>query len=258
MKIKFILLFLSLSQVVFSQEKNEIEKLKKYSGYIHIIEPKIKYWSYKYKLENGKISQQENYFKKELRYKCKFLYDTLNNITREIKIHNGIKQINDTMVKKEFFNDKGQLIEVIADNEFNKKYRNHNKQGYPKLVEFDDGIYKDMKTEYKYDSLNNIIEEKTSFKFLHNDSIYKFKHPIPEDKSIIEIITYKYDKFNNVIELNRSFNYEVEFPIHYFGGRSHFESEKFRYVYNKNGLWIKKYWIVEGKEYYIEKRKFYK
>ena len=40
------------------------------------------------------------------------------------------------------------------------------------------------------------------------------------------------------------------------GGRAKYENEKFRYVYNKDNLWIEKYWIVENTEYLIEKRKF--
>jgi hypothetical protein len=42
------------------------------------------------------------------------------------------------------------------------------------------------------------------------------------------------------------------------GGRNKYENEKYRYVYNKDNLWTEKYWIVEKKEYLIEKRKFRK
>lgn len=173
-------------------------------------------------------------------YKCNYLYDTLNNIQHTIELFNrdeGYK--NDSIVKKEIDLVANRINEIYTNKEIIKKDGNYNSEG--NLITYDDSIF--VKYEYKYDSLNNIIEEK----------IYEY----PE-KTKTETITYKYDKFNNIIELNRKFNYPVEFPIIYIGGIPHYKKENFRYIYNKDGVWIKKYSNVEGKETLIERRKFYK
>ena len=58
------------------------------------------------------------------------------------------------------------------------------------------------------------------------------------------------------LNLNCNFYLHIQYPIIMIGGRAKYENEKFRYVYNKDNLWIEKYWIVENTEYLIEKRKF--
>ena len=78
------------------------------------------------------------------------------------------------------------------------------------------------------------------------------------DSTQVETITYEYNSQNNITSLNRHFKFPVRFPIIFVGGRSHYENEKFRYEYNKDGLWTKKYWIINEKEILIEKRKFYR
>jgi hypothetical protein len=211
-----LLLFILFSHLLFSQEENEIEKLKKYNRFEHITNPKSKhYWTYKYELKNGLYSKQENYNSKKLTFRQKFIYDSINKLKYSVVMYN----INDGIISD-------TLIETES-----KKYV------YPLI-------------EKKYDSYNNIIEEK----------IYKKTDSLNNGKEVFEIetILYKYDKLNNIIELNRSFNIPMEFPIVYGGGRAHYQNEKFRYIYNKDGLWIKKYWTVNEKEFLIEKRKFYK
>lgn len=242
MKFHFqIILFLVIFSFSYSQKNKEFEKLKKYTRYEVVINPKSKYiWTYKYKLKNGYLTEQENYARKELVYKCNYLYDTLNNIQHTIELFKGNKgYINDSIIKKEIDLVTNEINDIYTNRKIIKKEGIYNSGG--NLIIYDDSIF--AKYEYKYDSLNNIIEEK----------IYEY----PE-KTKTETITYKYDKFNNVIEVNRVFNYTVEFPIMVVGGIAHYKKENYRYIYNKDGLWIKKYWIVEGKETLIEKRKFFK
>jgi hypothetical protein len=244
MKAIVSLLFFLINLICFSQENNEIEKLKKYKTYEVINYPNPKNnWSYKYQLENGRIIEQENYESKTLAYKCKYLYDTINHKEYIIELYNrndGYK--NDSIIKKETIHIK----KIINDGKI------LNKDEFSLIEKYGDSIWK-FQFEYKYDSQYNIIEKKITDVFIEEDSL---KNKIKNIE--IETISYKFDKFNNVIELHRSFNNPVEFPIPYGGGRLHYEKENFRYVYNKNALWVKKFWIVNGKETLIEKRKFYK
>ena len=238
---RLTLILLLICSFSYSQESKEFEKLKKYKRYEVVTNPSSKYsWTYKYELENGYITEQEYYGGKKLTFKCVVIYDTINNSQYTIELFNrneGYK--NDSIVKKEIDSIKNRIKHNYAKKEIIKNSGEYDSNG--NLIKEEDSIW--GKFEYKYDSLNNIIEDKRS--------------DYPE-KGQIGIITYKYDKFNNVIELNREFNYPVKFPIPVGGGRGHYKKENFRYVYNKAGLWIKKYWIVEGKENLIEKRKFYK
>lgn len=215
-KILFILVLLVYC-FSFSQEKNEVEKLRKYNRYEHIINPKSKYhWTHKYELNNGLHSKEEIYNSKELTFRQKFIYDSINKLKYSVEMYNR---------------DDGTISDTLVETE-------------PKN-------YDDFSIEKKYDSFNNVIEMKIT---------NKFSDPLNNEKIVIQIetISYKYDKLNNVIELNRNFNIPMEFPIVYGGGRSHYQNEKFRYIYNKHGLWVKKYWTINGKENLIEKRKFYK
>lgn len=238
---RLILILLLICSFSYSQESKEFEKLKKYKRYEVVTNPSSKNsWTYKYELKNGYITKQEYYGGKKLTFKCIVIYDTINNSQYTIElfdINEGYK--NDSIVKKEIDSIKNRIKHNYAKKEIIKNSGEYDSN--EKLIKEEDSIW--GKFEYKYDSLNNIIEDKRS--------------DYPE-KGQIQTISYKYDEFNNVIELNREFNYPVKFPIPVGGGRGHYKKENFRYVYNKDELWIKKYWIVEGKEYLIEKRKFYK
>lgn len=216
-KILFILIVFIYS-ISFSQVKNEIEKLKKYNSYEHIINVKSKHpWTHKYELNNGLHSKEEVYNSEVLTFRQKFIYDSNNKLNYSVEMYNR----NDG---------------TISDT----------------LIETEPKNYDDFSIEQKYDSFNNIIERKITQKLIKRDSLHNEEEVIQ-----IETIFYKYDKLNNVIELNRSFNIPMEFPIVYGGGRSHYQNEKFRYIYNKDGLWTKKYWIIDGKEFFIEKRIFH-
>ena len=255
MKVLFKIIFLLFINIIIAQNNNEQELLKKYSSYKLIKYPKSKYgnWTYKFELDNGKIITQENYQEKTLAYKSKFIYDTINNIKYEIKLYdrNDGYKIDTIDVEQKIYNNKKELIQILFRGRIVKKYSNHNSDGFPQFEEFVSTNILDN-IEYKYDSKNNIIEEKTYTNFFDEISLKE------NDSIQIETINYKYNEHNNITELKRNFKFPVKFPIIYGGGRSHYENEKFRYIYNKEGLWIEKYWIVNGKEFFIEKRIFYK
>uniref|UniRef100_UPI002628F92D hypothetical protein n=1 Tax=Flavobacterium sp. TaxID=239 RepID=UPI002628F92D len=90
------------------------------------------------------------------------------------------------------------------------------------------------KEEMIYDDFGNIIKDILYSKY--DGIIHK------------EINKYKYDDFNNIIEINRSNGPKERYPIIMTGGPELYEIEKYRYIYNKDGLWIKKYRIAGGKK----------
>lgn len=247
MKLLIIFLF---SSTVFSQSFEKIERnenLKKYNSLeiINFFNNKKKTgWSKKIILKDGQISAISNYNKSTLTYNSEYRYDQNNNLDFEIikfEINKG--KINDTVDYSYTYNEKNQLIEKV---DIVKQYfSNFNDKNLPQTIESEktaiDSVF-GYRKELKYDSKNNIIEEKKYSK-IHN-------------QIKIDITFYKYDNFNNVIELNRESEPKEEYPIIMYGERAHYQNEKFRYVYNKDNLWVEKYWIVENKEYLIQKRKF--
>ena len=99
----------------------------------------------------------------------------------------------------------------------------------------------------EYDKKGNVIK---SIEF----SIYEDLNGKTINKKAIT--NYKYDDRNNVIEIHREYEPKKEFPISITGGPFLYEYEYFRYKYNINGLWTKKYKTVNGKEYLVAKRKY--
>jgi hypothetical protein len=251
---KILFKFLLFTNIIIAQNISEQELLKKYSSYELIINPKSKYgsWTYKFQLDKGKIICQENFEKKTLAYKSKFSYDTINNIKYEIKLYdrNDGYKIDTVDVEQKIYNNKKELIQLLFKGEPLIRYSNHNSNGFPQFEEYENHLFSD-KREFKYDSKNNIIEEKIYSKYF--DEINNKE----TDSIQIETITYEYNSKNNIASLNRHFKFPVKFPIIYGGGRSHYENEKFRYEYNNHGLWTKKYWIINEKEIVVEKRIFY-
>ncbi|GAB3719163.1 hypothetical protein [Flavobacterium koreense] len=254
MKIIFHIVLFIFINFTIAQNNNEQELLKKYSSYELIKNPKSKYgcWTYKFKLDNGKIITQENFERKTLAYKSKFTYDTINNIKYEIKLYdrNDGHKIDTVTIEQKIYNNKKELIQLLHKGESFIRYSNHDLNGFPQLEEYENHLIYD-KREFKYDSKNNIIVEKIYSKYF--DEINNKE----SDSTQIETITYEYNINNDIISLNRHFKYPVKFPIIYGGGWSHYENEKFRYEYNNSGLWTKKYWIINEREILIEKRKFY-
>ena len=236
------------STVTFSQSDWDLEKnnnLQKYRTVkIYDGKSKRKGWSKKITLENGIIKKIETYSNNQLTHKVEYHYNEKENLDYEVETFSVSSggNINDTLKHAYLYNDKNQLISYKSTLE--EKYSNFNNLNLPQTIERNsslDSIF-GYKSELLYDTIGNVIEEKTYSKNF--------------DTLKIEINKYKYDKFNNVIELTRSSIPREKYPIHYGGGRSHYENEKFRYVYNHYNLWIEKYWIVENKEYLVAVRKF--
>jgi len=125
------------------------------------------------------------------------------------------------------------------------RYSNFNSLGLPQVIEkscdkFDS--ISGFKEELKYNLIGKIIERKIYSKINREISI--------------ETLKYDYDTVGNVIEISRSNKPKVPYPIFVAGGLPIYENEKFKYVYNKHGIWIRKYTIVDGKVIVTEKRKF--
>jgi len=247
--ILLIIFILGISNFSVGQNSNE-ELLKEYNFYI---EKNIEMgkWSKKIYLKNGLPVIEESYWKKELRHRTEFEYDEHRNIKKEtetFEINEG-KVNNVSDIKLKYEND------LLTHREYNygrpiEKYSDFNKLGKPKLIErieesdFKAWPYKEL---IEYDKKGNIIKSTES-------SIYQDLN----EKTINEKSTthYKYDVRNNVIEIHREYEPKQEFPIIMTGGPSLYEFEYYRYKYNKNGLWTKKYKTVNGKEYLVAKRKY--
>jgi len=245
--INFILIF--FPYFLFGQSLDNLEKNENLKKYHKILvtsfynKNKKTGWSKKIILENGKIKSVENFNKSKLTLKTIFNYnnDELEYQIVTYEINKGIT--NDTTRYFYKYNEKGQLINKTFLIE--EKFSYFNEQNLPELIE--NGNTKiDSLTGYKeeliYDEKGNIQQSKTYSKINEID--------------IIEINDYKYDSINNLTEIRRSEIPKQVYPIVIGGGRSHYEIENFRYVYNNDNLWIEKYWIVNNKEYLIEKRKF--
>ncbi len=201
-------------------------------------------WNKKINLKEGIINTVKIFHKSKLTLESEYHYDKMNDLDFEIVKYNIEKgNINDTIDYSYLYNEKNQLIESeILVKEF---YSNFNSKSLPQTIESSKTKIDSLvgyRTELIYDENGNITSEKIFSKF--------------ENQYKIEINNYKYDKFNNLIEVIRNSIPKETYPIPVVGGRFHYEIEKYRYVYNKDNLWIEKYWIVEDKEYLIEKRKF--
>ena len=246
MKKLSLLLIICFSVVGFSYGQHpEIpnrEQLEQYNSYIHKFEPKS-CWKYVYYLIDGLVIKQENYCKRELMHRTEFKYDSFGNVISEIDTYDfkeGKKK--DTLNHKLEYNDS---LLVLKEFDFGttEKYFDFNESGKPKLIErIENSAFKTLpyKEMMKYNKKGNVIIS-TEF------SIYEDLN----GKTVNEKATtyYKYDDRNNEIEIHREYEPKQEFPIPITGGPFLYEYEYFRYKYNKNGLWTKKYKTVDGKEY---------
>ncbi|GAL73415.1 hypothetical protein [Jejuia pallidilutea] len=207
-------------------------------------------WNTKFYLSNGLISVRENYWKNKLRSRTEFEYDRFGNVVREINTYNindGNVNSIDT-IKLEY---KDSLLIGRVFSYGYEKYSDFTELGKPKLIEKKDEVLLKAfsKEKIEYDEKGNIIKS-TEFTDYKDSPV----SPKPENEKCI--ITYKYDDRNNVVEIHREYEPKQEFPIPITGGPFLYEYEYFRYKYNKNGLWTKKYKTVNGKEYLIAKRKY--
>ncbi|WP_158977404.1 hypothetical protein [Cellulophaga sp. L1A9] len=245
----FIYTFLVWTSLIFCQ-KNEIDGLKKYRAYTEK-NLESNHWVSKFTLTDGLISSRESYFKGEKRSRNEFEYDKYGNKIMEIRtfdINEGFirdtVRIDLTYVKDSLLTERKQLGML-------EKYSDFNAQGKPKILERTDVIF-DFHTEkelYEYDKHGNISK------------ITTYSETKKDDKTIekqTEILSYLYDNRGNEIEIRRVYSPEREFPIYMLGGPSLHPIENYRYVYNKNGVWTKKFKIIDGKEKLIRKRKLEK
>jgi len=244
-----ILIFVLFTNISFGQypEQPKKELLKNYTSYIYQFESKS-CWKYKYRINEGLIDLQENYCNNKLTYRAEFKYDEFDNLVREIQTYDVNEgKVSDTTNIKLFY-ENSRLIKKITDYCV-EKYSNFDISGKPKLTEIKDDIeILPFKEILEYDKKGNILK---SIKFSTNLDLKTENEFIQK-----ETTRYKYNKNNNVIEIYRDFEPKQEFPIPVNGGPFLYEYEYYKYKYNKNGLWIKKFKIVNGKQYLIAKRKF--
>lgn len=232
---------------LFGQNK-DADKLKKYVSYTEE-GYESGGWSMKYVLnEKGFVTVEENYLNKKLRSRFEYYYDEYNNQNKRVKTFDpddGV--VNDEFDYELVVDKKGRIIQKGSGN-FKKIYSEFTDLGKPKLMvnKYSVGVDKHF---YEYDSKGNVLKHTFNLSYIDpNDAI----------NESTEVTQYRYDEFNNVIRLHRSNSLKWEYPIPVSGGPFQYEYEKFRYVYNRDGLWKKKFKTVEGKEYLIKKRKYTK
>jgi len=242
-----LLILILLNFNISFAQKSEAELLKDYDFYL---EKNIEMgkWSTKYFLSNGLVTTQENYWNNELRSRTEFEYDKYHNVKQETETYNiNDGKVNNVSHIKLKYNDT-LLVRKKFDFGMTEKYSDFNKFGKPKMIErIDEHNAWPHKEIFEYDKKGNIAKSIVFniYTDLNNETIKE------------KAITYfKYDKWNNVIEIHREFEPKQEFPIIMTGGPAKYEFEYFRYKYNKNGLWTKKYKTVDGKEILVAKRKY--
>jgi len=242
----FQILFLLITIIVSGQSLKKNDNLGKYKSVETLHGNNKRRWWTVSKLSNGKIIQTENFLKNKLTYRVIYIYDSINDVTKEVKKYDLNKGfISDTLKFFYTWNEKKQLIEKKDEFGCTEKYSRFNTENFPEVMERSscplDSII-GYREEYLYDTRGNILVEKIFSK--------------DNGRTKIETNSYKYDQFNNIIEINRKSEPKESYPIPVNGGRFRYENEKYRYVYNEFGLWTKQFWIVENKEYLITKRKF--
>ncbi|NQY27948.1 MAG: hypothetical protein HRT69_00580 [Flavobacteriaceae bacterium] len=233
---------------LFGQNK-DADKLKKY---VSCTEKDHDSWGWTKKHffnDEGFIIKEENYSNdNKLRSRYEYYYDEYGNQYKEINTFNS----NDGVLNHEY--DYKLVVDSIGviiqrgSGDFMKIYSNFTELGKPRLVvnKFSVGVDKKI---YEYDVNGNIV------KYIYHSVWTDMDEKVQKST---ESIQYRYDSYNNVIRLYRSNDQKWEYPMIITGGPSHYEHEKFRYVYNRDGLWKKKFKTVEGKEYLIKKRKYTK
>jgi hypothetical protein len=255
--VKIILLIL-ISSICYCQDFDNAEKLK---GYKNVIVKHCKSygdWWYSYKLENGLQVEQRNFSGKIQTLVQEIIYDKNKNILFEISsfnINDGFKL--DTVSSYKYkYDELNRLVEKRFVFGMVEKFSDFNEFSKPKRIErFNDNgetlYFWPISENLEYDAYGNLIKEskiEIDYPESKNDTVKKYK---------LETNFYKYDTYGNIVEIRRQYP-EQEFPIILSGGFPLYELEKFRYKYNKEKIWTKKYWIVNGKEMLIQRRKFEK
>lgn len=227
-------------------QKNEKKLLKNYNFYIEK-NKEIGKWRTKYFLSNGLITIKENYWKSNLVGLTKLEYDEHDNVIKEILIFDPNNNIDYDTINYTFKYQDNKLIERRIDFGMIEKYSDFNENGDPQLIERADEKIWPFKEILNYDENGNIIKTIEFSKYLDIDNKWKQE---------IATTYYRYNNYHDIIEIHREFEPKQEFPIIIIGGPAKYEFEYYRYKYNKDGLWIKKFETVQGKEKLIAKRKF--
>ena len=239
-----ILIILVSTGSLFGQQ-HELEELKKYDYYV-LKNLESGKWRTKCDLTNGLVTNEESYHKRELRSRRQYDYDSQNNRIREIRtfdINEGV--INDTIEIKLVYIQDSLIVEkqTLGTTE---KFSDFNEFGKPRTLERTEEFgFSPYKEVFEYDKNGNVLKE-TSYS--------EFKNTQDSLVRELETTRYKYDSKNYLTEIRREYKPKKTFPIPITGGPSLHEIEKYRYVYNKNGVWTKKYKTVNGTEKLIAKR----
>lgn len=245
----FVIVLITSLCTVFGQNK-DADKLKKYISYSEKDYDSWRGTTKHFFNDEGLIVKEENYsHDNKLRSRYEYYYDEYGNQYKKITTYLLSKkgEVNYEYDYELIVDDNGWVVKK-GSGDFINVYSGFTDLGKPKLVvrKFSVGVDKHF---YEYDSKGNILKWIHSAKWVDMDE---------KEHRSIDIIQYRYDKFNNVIRLHRSNDQKWEYPMIITGGPSHYEYEKYRYVYNRDGLWKIKFKTVEGKEYLIKKRKYTK
>ncbi|TDT45027.1 hypothetical protein CLV90_2108 [Maribacter spongiicola] len=236
------IIFCLISGYLFCQ-KNEREELKKYDSYL-VRNLEMGKWKTKSFLKNGLVTVEEVYYRRELRSKWKYFYDGNEKWTiRTFDINQGI--INDTIENELLYFQDSLLVKKHSLGAI-EIYSDFNEFGKPRIVERTQEFgFLPYKEVFEYDAIGNKTKEMAYSEYLNT------KDSLVQE---IEINRYRYDSNNNVIEIKREYIPEKTFPIPIIGAPSLFQIEKFRFKYNKDGLWVKKYKTINGIEKLTSKR----
>jgi len=238
-----VVILLVINCCTFFGQNKDADKLKNYVSYTE-----ENYgsggWSKRRTInKKGFVRIEENYLNKKLRSRFEYYYDEYDNRSKEIQTFDP----NDGVVSEEFNYELVVNSNGYISKNFMGIYSDFTELGKPQVVVSEHWM--GFKEEYEYDVKGNITKWVFYSRLIDSDN----KEYIRKQTTL-----YSYDKYNNVIRLYRSNDPKEEFPMLMIGGPAKYEYEKFRYVYNKDGLWKKKFKAIEGKEYLVKKRKYTK
>lgn len=214
-------------------------------------------WTHKNHLKNGLIAENEQYFKGELRSRKKFVYDSLGKKIAEVFTYRiGEGKVNDTTRRfSNKYDKEGKLLRMEDSSGITENYSQFDSNGNPQLIERkskngDTLTLVPFKEVLQYNKENRKIKEELHF--------HSYDSGSNKLKQEVLINQYIYDNYGNIVEIKRSFEPKQEFPIYSSGNRPLYAIEKYSYKYNKDGLWKKKYWTIDGKKELLQKRTFKK
>ncbi|MDC1162494.1 hypothetical protein OAT18_03550 [Tenacibaculum sp.] len=242
MKNCYLLIFLFGIISFLNAQNDKSEVLKNYSSYTEKKIEKDGLIKEVY-LNNGLIKTIKNYSRKQLRFLVNFEYNKQHKINKEKVYFIFNKDTTNQIINTLIYNN-NLLVFKENGREFTEKFSKFNKLGKPELIEREKtNNYKKTELPFifkeilEYDERGNII---TSIK--HS----QIRHSLKKE---IETIEYKYNIWNDLIQVYRKFEQKKTFPIcPEFSKVCKYKLEKYRYEYNNNGLWIKKYKIINNVE----------